>query len=226
MLCGRPHGDQLPSARQEGTECLGLDVRHRAGERTHRLSTRGQGPCIPGIRCGSWPRGWRNVAGVPGITTTTGRPAVASAATTARWYPPVASRTISVGGTLCSRVTRAAIPGSSLATAQRAPVGRRAISRWALAPSRPTKDAGASITTPDGPDLARCGLSGAGQRYGLWENRTRRPTLRCGLQRPRLDRSIVSPYGVTGLPPRHTSKDTGLEAVRCSARLCKNLMFW
>jgi hypothetical protein len=51
----------------------------------------------------------------------------------------VSHGTGSAGRTACRRLTRAAIPVSSFVIAQRAPVGRRAISRCALATSRPTK---------------------------------------------------------------------------------------
>jgi hypothetical protein len=102
----------------------------------------------------------------------------ARAATTARWSSPVASRTSSVGGSACSRATRAARRGAAWATAQRSLGGRRATARRAVAPSRPTKSCPADLTTPHRPDRAGGGLSGSGPRCGLAEVRTTPAPLR------------------------------------------------
>jgi hypothetical protein len=51
-------------------------------------------------------------------------------------------------------------------------VGRRAISSWAVATSIPTNRCIADITTPDWPSLARYGLHGSGQLFGLLKERT------------------------------------------------------
>jgi len=56
---------------------------------------------------------------------------------------------------------------------------------------------------PNRPDLAGYGLYGAGQLFGLWETRTRRPMLHSGLGGPGLYRSIASAHGVPGILPRH-----------------------
>jgi hypothetical protein len=74
-----------------------------------------------------------------GVTTTTGRPAVAQAPVPRRARPPVASSTLRVGWRTWRRSTRVPTPLASLGTAQRSPEGRRAISSWAFAPSMPTK---------------------------------------------------------------------------------------
>ena len=85
------------------------------GRRPHRRGDRGQRARVEGRRLGPRPvasgtsRAWRE------LTTATGRPAAASAATT----PPVAPRgrqDHQRGGTAGSRATRAAIPTSALAT--------------------------------------------------------------------------------------------------------------
>src|SRR5207302_421468 len=80
--------------------------------------------------------------------TTTGRPAAAKALVTARSRPSVASSTIRVGWRVCTRSTSVATPLASLATAQRSPEGRRAMSTWALATSIPTKHGTSLLRTP------------------------------------------------------------------------------
>jgi len=87
----------------------------------------------------SWPvalaksRTWR------GFATTTGTPAAASAATTGRSNPPVASQTSRAGfRRRSSRATRSVIPASSFATGQASPVGRSTTSTVALDTSSPT----------------------------------------------------------------------------------------
>ena len=62
---------------------------------------------------------------------------------------------------------------------------------------------------PNWPDLAGCGLGGAGQLFGLWEDRTRRPMLR-----PVSGTQAISVYRVLilgdGDAPTSPSKDTRL----------------
>ena len=58
-------------------------------------------------------------------------------------------------------------PGVIVSHDPRSPVGRRAISSWALATSIPTKHCGADIIIPRWPGLAKYGLHGSGQRFGL-----------------------------------------------------------
>lgn len=135
VLLGGPHGAELPPPRQAGAQLFGLRVWQRARHRPYRLRKVRHGPGLAGSSCGHRPR---RVGQVP-----------SRAATTARWYPPVASSLISVGSTAWSRATRAAIPGSSFVPLQRSPVGRRAISSGALATSRPTKHWEGDRTPPD-----------------------------------------------------------------------------
>ena len=105
-----------------------------------------------------------------GLTTTTGRPAVANAAVAARSRPPVASSTIRVGGSACNRSTSVTTPPASLGTAHRSPEGRTAISHCAFATSIPTKHGTSTIGTPVCPTL---------QRRAQWHQTTVRA---CGAQ--------------------------------------------
>ena len=101
----------------------------------------------------NWPvaraksRAWR------GLTTTTGRPAVAKALVTMRSRPPVASSTMRVGCRVCIRSTSVVTPLVSFGTDHRSPEGRRAMSNWALATSIPTKHGMSLIRTPVHPTL-------------------------------------------------------------------------
>ncbi len=101
----------------------------------------------------NWPVARAKSRACRGLTTTTGRPAVAKALVAARSRPPVASSTIRVGWRACNRSTSVATPLASLGTAQRSPEGRRAISNWAFATSIPTKHGTSPIRTPVCPTL-------------------------------------------------------------------------
>src|SRR5215212_5007582 len=119
--------------------------------------------------------------------------AAASAPARGSSRPPVASRTTRVRLSAARRTTRAAIPASSWGLVHCSPVGRTAMSPRACATSMPTKIAGDSmLVLPSGPGLVRYGLYGPGQRFGLAGGATRRPTLSCGLQRPKEERPAVS----------------------------------
>src|ERR671935_2844973 len=121
-----------------------------------------------------------------------------------------------VGCTAWSRTTRVVIPASSLATAHRSPVGRRAISSWAFATSIPTKHVVADIITPDRPGLARYGLP--------WLRATVRAldggdvTTHAPLRSRWTNAVPVSHVRVTGNADSLSSpsKDTTLEAVGCT----------
>ena len=128
-----------------------------------------QGSRIQRIRFGQLPVAFAKSRAWRGLTTTTGRAVAASAATTARWYPPVASRTMSVGWAAWSCATREAILASSLGTASGPPwgAGRYRVGLWPhqyqQRPGSPT------YTTPPGPTL-QIGLDGTRQLYGLGES--------------------------------------------------------
>jgi hypothetical protein len=97
-------------------------------------------------------RAWR------GCTTTTGRPAVATAAVAMRSRPPAAANTIRMGWSVCSRSPSVTMPPVSCGTVQRSPEGRTAISHWAFATSIPTQQGTSTIGTPVGPPLPRRAL--------------------------------------------------------------------
>jgi len=101
----------------------------------------------------NWPVARAQSRACRGLTTTTGRPAVATATVVARSRPPVASSTIRGGWRACHRSTRVTTPPASGGTAHRSPEGRTATSNWAFATSRPTKHGTSTRGTPVGPTL-------------------------------------------------------------------------
>src|SRR2546425_7281935 len=146
------------------------------------------------------------------LSTTTGSAAVASAATTATSYPPVASSTISEGADACSRSCNCASPTGLLVTVHRAPLGRTTTSSSAFATSIPTKPPASVIAAPFA-RACRCGLPGPGNCSGFLEDAAWRPSLphglcanlrRVGLPRHSQDTSGVAPPGTP-----HRSHDSG-----------------
>jgi hypothetical protein len=119
--------------------------------------------------------------------------------------PPVAASTLSVGCTAWSGGTRATSPGSSGGIAQRAPVGRRALSHGALATAIPTTTWD-DIPTPDWPGLAGYGREHTGPRCGRWEERAATPPAPLQSRCPPLSRAIAAAYELTGILPRHSVK--------------------
>src|SRR5438105_3321017 len=118
--------------------------------------------------------------------------------------------------------TSVATPLASLGTAQRSPEGRRAISSWALATSIPTKQGTSLIQTPVSPTW---------QRRAHWHQTTVRAwgvqdvTTSATLRPQRTKAQSVYHVRVLGDgdAPTSPSKDTRLEAVRCSALLASLL---
>jgi hypothetical protein len=85
VLFGRPHGHQLPPPREQGAECIGLGVRQGPGGGRPASATCAKARAARAAVVANCPvalaksRAWR------GLTTATGRPLAANAATTARW---------------------------------------------------------------------------------------------------------------------------------------------
>lgn len=103
---GADHPEDLTPPRQQCIQGLGAVVGQCAGSRPHSFREEGQRVGVDSIRLGELARGAGEVAHLPGLATTSGSRAVATAATTARSYPPVASRTTSAGAFWCNRVRR------------------------------------------------------------------------------------------------------------------------
>ena len=129
-------------------------------------------------------RTWR------GLTTTTGRSAVARAATTGSSSPPVASSTTRTGARVCSRATRCWMPVAWWGSAQ------RSFGHVQLRFGDVDADVGCFQFHPcllrsTGPSLHDAGLGSPGNCSGSRWGGVRRPALPCGLPRPRGDRSAA-----------------------------------
>jgi hypothetical protein len=118
----------------------------------------------------NWPTAWAKRRTWPGLTTATGTAAATKAATSPTSRPPVASSTTRVGRSPTRRPTKAAMPGSACRARYCSPLGRTAISRWALATSIPTKlglSMGFSCGGTRGPSLHHAGSAAQGEAGGM-----------------------------------------------------------
>ena len=160
-----PRDDQLLATPEQGTQLLRLGVRQRAGRRANRVGNMRQRAGIQRIRLANWPVARAKSRACRGLTTTTGRPAVANAAS-ARSRPPVASSTIKVGWRACTCSTSVVTPPASLGSVQRSPEGRRAMSSWAL-PHQSHKAWHVTHRSSFPPDLAHTGSMAPDNCTGL-----------------------------------------------------------
>jgi len=143
------------------------------------------------------------VARAGGYPSQGGAALAARAAPTARWEPPGAARPMRVGCTAWSRTTRAAIPGASWRPVQRAPGGRTAIARWAVAPSRPPTQWRTAIPPPAGPPLQETGSGAPGPCAGSGSPGRDAPRSAPVSADPRRQRSLPSGSRMRGMLPRH-----------------------
>ena len=138
LALGVEHVEELAPPAEQGLQLLGGGIREGARGGLHAGPEEREDLGIEGI-------GLREAAGVAlaksrtcrGLTMTTGRAALARAATTGASYPPVASRTISVTGWAWHACTSAARPAASVAKLPVHPAGSLASTTASLATSIP-----------------------------------------------------------------------------------------
>ena len=147
LALGDQHREQLPAPGEQLTQVPGLGVGQRTQRHWDGLGEVGQDGGVERVGLGQPAAGAGEVAHLAraksrtwrGLTSATGNPAAASAATSGCSRPPVASSTIRAGPSASSRVTRASIPAASLATRWAGPsAGRMPTSNHCCDTSIPT----------------------------------------------------------------------------------------
>ena len=120
----------------------------------------------------NWPVARAKSRACRGLTTTTGRPAVAKALVTARSRPPVASSTIRVGWRACSRSTSVDDPAGIVRDGPPLPGGAQGNVQLGFRHINTDKTWHVTHRELLSARPCRYGLNGTRQLYGLGESRT------------------------------------------------------
>jgi hypothetical protein len=124
VLLGVEHVDQLPAAGDQFPEGARVFVPYGPRDGANGFGKERDDPRVERVGLGQLPSGRAKSRICRELTTATGSLAPASAAATVTSYPPVASRTTTVGVNDCRRAMSVTNPASSWLTRKESPEGR------------------------------------------------------------------------------------------------------